>query len=300
MTLETWVRKWLVTYKRIMVKPSTYDSYLTYVTHVKCDVELSELSNFDIQKLISDMVVEGLKLSTIKHMLTLVRQALKKARALGMISNLSMLEDLELPRRLKNKINPLNSSEIEKIKHCSNMSFYGDFFLTLLYTGCRVGELIALRWCDVNMFNREIHIRNTDYHGELQDVKTDSGVRTIPLYDDLYGIFRKLYRARTSERVFLNTLGLPIKYRSVLDAWKCFIRKIGISPCGFHKLRHTFAHNALRAGVPVKVVSAWLGHADVYITIQIYDSVVPDDLWDAAEILQKKTTLPRNVEKIIF
>lgn len=290
MTLEKWVKKWLVTYKMIMVKPSTYDSYLHYAKHVNCDIELSELTVFDIQELISNMVSEGLKLSTIKHMLTLVRQALRKARSLGMIDNLSMLEELELPRRSACKVEALRAAEIEKIEMNRDMSFYGDFFLALLYTGCRVGELIALRWGDVNMFNREIHIQNTDYHGKLQEVKTENGVRTIPLYGELYLIFRKRYRARTSERVFTNTLGLPVKYRSVLDSWKLFTDKLGIASCGFHKLRHTFAHNALRAGIPVKVVSAWLGHADIYITLQIYDSVAPDDFWNAAEILQKKTT----------
>ena len=76
--LNEWVYEWLETYKKVMVKPSTYDSYLQYATHVTCDKSLKKLSSSDIQKLINNMVVEGLKLSTIKHMLTLVRQSLKK------------------------------------------------------------------------------------------------------------------------------------------------------------------------------------------------------------------------------
>lgn len=292
MTLEAWVKKWLVTYKMIMLKPSTYDSYLNYVTHVRCNVELSELTNFDIQSLISDMVAEGLKLSTVKHMLTLVRQSLRKARSLGMIDNLSMLEELELPRRSSARVEALSTAEIEKIELHKDMTFYGDFFLALLYTGCRVGELIALRWSDVNMIGREIRIRYTDYKGHLQEVKTENGVRTIPLYGQLFRIFRKLYRSRTGERVFTNTLGLPVNYRSALDAWKRYLEKIGVASCGFHKLRHTFAHTALRAGVPVKVVSAWMGHADVYITLQIYDSVSSDDFREATEMLMRKEKTP--------
>lgn len=101
--LNEWVYEWLETYKKVMVKPSTYDSYLQYATHVTCDKSLKKLSSSDIQKLINNMVVEGLKLSTIKHMLTLVRQSLKKARSLGFIKSLVCLEDLDLPKNNRRK-----------------------------------------------------------------------------------------------------------------------------------------------------------------------------------------------------
>ena len=286
MTLSEWVSEWLRDYKRGMVKPSTYDSYKYYVRNVVCDTELSKVTSVDVQRMISDMAAEGLSTSTIKHMLTLVRQALKKARSLGLVSSLSMLEELELPRRSTSSVEPFSAAEYEKLEQNAQNSIYGDLFLALLYTGARVGELIALRWRDVNLVGGEIHIRNTDYRGKLQPVKTDSGRRTLPIYGDLSTILRRLYRRRTCERVFTNSLGLPCVYRTVLDAWRRFLGNIGIEPCGLHKLRHTFAHRALRAGVPVRVVSAWLGHADVYITLQIYDAIDRDDFRYAAEVLE--------------
>lgn len=66
-----------------MVKPSTYDSYLQYATHITCNKSLKKLSNSDIQKLINNMVVDGLKLSTIKHMLTLGSAEFKKGSFFG-------------------------------------------------------------------------------------------------------------------------------------------------------------------------------------------------------------------------
>ena len=177
--LNDWVYEWLETYKKVMVKPSTYDSYLQYATHITCNKSLKKLSNSDIQKLINNMVVDGLKLSTIKHMLTLVRQSLKKARSLGLVKNLSMLEDLELPKKQPKKITPLLPDELNLIIKNSYRTFYGDFYKALIYTGCRVGELIALRWSDVDFFNGVLHIEHTDYLGDLQSVKTAHGCRQI-------------------------------------------------------------------------------------------------------------------------
>ena len=287
--LNDWVYEWLETYKKVMVKPSTYDSYLQYATHITCNKSLKKLSNSDIQKLINNMVVDGLKLSTIKHMLTLVRQSLKKARSLGLVKNLSMLEDLELPKKQPTKITPLLHDELNLIIKNSYRTFYGDFYKALIYTGCRVGELIALRWSDVDFFNGVLHIEHTDYLGDLQSVKTAHGCRQIPLYGELLSILsRKRYNTKTSDRVFTNTLGRPIVYRTLLDNWHWFCSSIGIyEPLGFHVLRHTFAHTALRSGIPIKVVSAWLGHADVQITLNIYDSIDETDFLKATKQLEQ-------------
>ena len=222
-------------------------------------------------------------------MLTLVRQSLKKARSLGLVKNLSMLEDLELPKKQPKKITPLLPDELNLIIKNSYRTFYGDFYKALIYTGCRVGELIALRWSDVDFFNGVLHIEHTDYLGDLQSVKTAHGCRQIPLYGELLSILsRKRYNAKTSDRVFTNTLGRPIVYRTLLDNWHWFCSSIGIyEPLGFHVLRHTFAHTALRSGIPIKVVSAWLGHSDVKITLNIYDSVDHTDFIKATKQLEQ-------------
>ena len=291
--LSEWVNVWLYTYKRIMLKPSTFDSYVCYSSHITCDVPLNELRLIDIQKMINDMVLDGLKLSTIKHMLVVVRQALKKARALGMIDNLACLDGLELPKSSSRKIVGLSDEHISLLLRSAPESFYGDFYKVLLYSGMRVGELIALRWCDIDWFTGHIYIAHTDYQGALQTVKTQSGARSIPMYGELRDILERLHKRRgdpdKEERVFLGVRGRPVWYRSLLKSWNTFCKKyLNMSePCGLHALRHTFAHSALRAGVPVKVVSAWLGHANIQITIEAYDYIDRNDFRRAAEMLSE-------------
>lgn len=285
-TLREWVNEWLYTYKRIMVKPSTFDSYLQYSTHIKSEKLLADVRSSDVQMMINEMVADGLQLSTIKHALTVLRQSMRKARALGMIDNLSCMDELELPKATPKKISPLTREQISLLLDNAHRTYYGDFYTALLFTGCRVGELIALRWKDVDFFNNCIYICNTDYKKQLQSVKTANGVRCVPLYGKLYDILSERHRKPQGERVFLNTLGRPIIYRTLLDNWHWFCNSIGLyEPIGFHVLRHTFAHTALRNGVPIKVVSSWLGHADVSITLNIYDSVDSSDMKKAAHQL---------------
>ena len=287
--LNEWVVVWLKTYKRIMVKPSTFDSYLTYAVNVTCDKFIDELSFFDIQCMVNDLVEAGRSTSTIKHMLTIVRQSLVKARAMGLINDLSCMDGIEIPKARKKVIMPFSDHHTKLIIDNLQRTYYADLYLALFYTGCRIGELIALRWCDVDLFNKVLYINHTDYKGQLQSVKTEDGERVLPMNSNIYFLFRRLHRSdvRPSDRVFKNTLGNSIKYRTLLDNWHWFCDSIGIPQVGFHVFRHTFAHNALRAGVPIKVVSAWLGHSDVYITLQIYEKVTPEDMNAAAQMLEK-------------
>ena len=127
------------------------------------------------------------------------------------------MEDLDLPKKQPKKITPLRPDEINKILKNSYLTFYGDFYKTLLYTGCRVGEVIALRWSDVDFFNGVLRIEHTDYRGNLQDVKTAHGCRQIPLYGELLTVLKERRRhAKGSDRVFTNSLGRPVVYRTAL------------------------------------------------------------------------------------
>ena len=284
-TLSEWVTLWLDTYKRPLIRPSTYDSYVQYSSHIKCDTPLSELTSIDIQSLVTAMARDRKAFSTIKHMLTLCRQSLRKARALGLIDSVSCMDDIELPRSCARAVESLSADECSRVLEGVSGTYYGDFFAALLLTGCRVGELIALRWQDVDFFAGCIYIEHTDYNGGLQPVKTDAGRRRLPLTDQLRRILQGRGRMCRGERVFLNKSGKPIRYRSLLDSWHWYARRVGIRRCGLHVLRHSFAHRALRAGIPVRVVSAWLGHADVAITLSIYDTVTRDDMLAAADTL---------------
>ena len=284
--LNDWVREYVEIYKKPVLKVSTYEAYQNYCSNVTCDKELHELTSLDIQKMINYMLSCHKATSTIKHMLTVVRQALKKAKALGMIENLSCLECLELPRQRKKHILAFSDTEQQLIIKNAHRSFYGDLFLALMYSGLRVGEMIALRCKDVDFSENVLHINKTSYRRHDYAPKTADSFRDIPMSRELSAVLKRHYSFLENDYVFKNTLGTVISYRSLLDCWHHFCDIIGIYRMpGLHVLRHTYAANALAAGVNVKVLAELLGHSSVTVTLDIYTDVSMADKRKAVELI---------------
>ena len=287
--LKEWVSMYLETYKKPFIKASTYDAYVNYSTNILCDKYLNDITTIDVQNMINIMIGKGKAYSTIKHMLVVLRLAMRKAKALNYIDNLCCFDNLELPKKSKRKILPLTSAEQDRILKYSECSIYGDLFVFLMYTGLRAGEAIALRWSDVDFFNRTLHIKNTIYRGKVQSAKTLDSVRDVPLCDIAMDIIIKHSKRKINGYVFCNRDDNVINYRSLLDCWKhyCYnICNINRS-CGLHVLRHTFATNALSLGMNIKALSVILGHATVQITMDIYTEVSFDDKQKAIQIFNR-------------
>lgn len=283
MNLKDWCIEWVKVYKRLTLKSSTYDSYITYCGYINCDIDIVDVKSIDIQCIINKLIVRGCSYSTVKHALVILRGALRKAYVLHMIDDLSCLDNLELPKSSVRKIYSLSARDIDAV--LASDSHFNYVFEFLLLSGLRVGELIALRWCDIDFCNKLMYVRNTDYKGKLQRVKTDNGERVIPLTGRMFDIVSDLALRPRSDRVFLNSRGTMIKYTTLRDAWLRVCKSSNITPCGLHVLRHTFARRSLRMGVPVNVVSAWLGHADISITLRIYDDIDIEDMKSAALLI---------------
>ena len=276
MNLKEWCYKYIETYKRYTLKPSTYDSYLSYCKHINIEKDIRDIKPFDIQGIINEMLSKRLALSTVKHTVIVMRLALDKAYKLGLIHDKSLFDDIELPKQKPRKVTALTDQEQDQLVLNRDKSHYGDFFLALLYSGLRVGELIALKWTNVDLINDVIYVEGTMYKHKINSPKTETSIRDVPIAEELKPI---LYRQRKNRNfVFVSTLGTPIVYTSVRDAWHRFCNTCGIyRPVGLHALRHTFATNAVAAGVNLKALSAILGHSSVAITLDIYTDVTFED-----------------------
>lgn len=296
MRFNKWCVHWLDVYKKRFIKSSTYESYSFSCSHINCKKKLEKLKLSDLQKIINKMVDEGLARSTIKHTVTIMVQACRRAHALGYCNSFDF-SLLELPHDNPKKVCALTIEEQKILLYNSKNSFYGDLFLFLLYSGLRVGELIALRWSDVDIYNGIIKITRTDYRGREQDVKTASSQRDIPISSELKTLLKRHFVVG-GQYVFTNTLGGKVNYRSLLDCWHTFTAAAGLPLCGVHVLRHTYATNALRAGVNIKVLSELLGHKSITVTLNIYTDVAADDKHHAAcqisEFLEREQKNERN------
>lgn len=172
-------------------------------------------------------------------------------------------------------------------------------FTTAIVTGMRRGELLALRWSEVDFERgRLVVLRSVDFmagHGYVEGKpKTAAGKRTIDLPAFLVEILRR-HRARQEELraraehwedrnlVFPNLSGGYLHPNHMGEAFRKLLQDAGLPPMHFHDLRHSAATILLSQGVNVKVVSELLGHSDIAITLRVYGHLLPSMQGDAVD-----------------
>lgn len=175
---------------------------------------------------------------------------------------------------------------IRKVKHNKHNSKqkhdYRLLFRMLLETGCRIGELLALRWSDIDFKRREIHIHGTKSKSsqEIHEPKTAAGRRKVPIiFDKLLEMLKEARKAdgviKLDGYIFQTTSGGPVNYRRVVECWQHVQTLTGIDK-NIHTFRHTCATFLLQRGVPVAETSRILGHSGPEITYKMYVHSVPN------------------------
>ena len=168
-------------------------------------------------------------------------------------------------------------------------------YLTAVAAGMRQGELLGLRWQDLDLDAGVAAVRQICYRGVFKEPKTPKARRTVALSPLLIEALRR-HKARQNENrlrwgseyhdhglVFAQDSGKPLDGRDLVqrDFEPCQ-RRAGVPRIRFHDLRHTHASHLLRAGIHPKVVSERLGHSRVGITMDVYSHVLPGMQEEAA------------------
>jgi integrase len=159
---------------------------------------------------------------------------------------------------------------------------------TALYAGLRRGELMALRWDDVDLEGRRIRVaRSWDVkEGLFVAPKSAAGDRSMPMLAVLRAhlLEHRLRTGRGDGLVFSADGTDPFAYWSAVSRAKRVWRKAGLVQIGLHECRHTFAALLIAAGVNPKALSTFMGHASISITLDRYGHLFPGSEDEAAEL----------------
>jgi integrase len=279
-----------------------------YVKPVIGSVRLDKLSPAHVQRLVTETrnsrTARGTppSASTLRHVYKLIRNALGDAYRMELVTR-NAATQVKAPPLNNNRRSSLGLAEAKRLLDVVEGERLEALYVLALTTSLRRGELLALRWDDIDIASRQLQVRRAMQRvgGKLQIVepKTTSSQRTVVLprlaVRHLLDHKKRQDAERLARRdswrehglVFASTIGTPIEPRNVNRRWDELRRKAGQDWLRLHDLRHGCATFLLAKGVPDRVIMEVLGHAEIGVTMNTYAHVLPVLRQEAADAIDE-------------
>jgi integrase len=293
--LGPFLRHWLDEIARPTLRVSTYDSYDDILRlHLIPDlghIALARLAPTDVQRCLNAKLASGLSPRRVQYLHAVLRRALVTAERWGMVTrNVARLVDA--PRVPRHEIRPLTPDQARSLIDASVDDRLHALYITALGTGMRQGELLGLRWDDVDLEGGRLNVRHTlarvDGRLVLLEPKTDRSRRIVVLPTVVLAALRG-HRTRQlmdrlvagsrwidSGHVFATTIGTPIEAAAVTRSFHRALAAADLPSIRFHDLRHASATFLLARGFTLEDVKNLLGHSSIVLTSNTYGHVLQE------------------------
>jgi integrase len=306
-TVGTYLEGWLASQKPPALRPSTWTAYRFHLRHAApmADIRLARLAPADLERLYRQLLDgddghEPLSPTTVHHLHRILHRALGQAVRQGILArNVAALVDG--PRIARHEMRTLSPEEVRRFLRAAVDDRLDALYVLAVTTGLRRGELLALRWSDIDLVARTLAVRGTlQREGGLSrtEPKTPRSRRRVELTYAATEALQRHRQRQAAERlaasrwaepdlVFATTEGSLIEPSNMLRrSFAPLLEHADLPPIRFHDLRHTAATLHLALGTHPKVVSDMLGHASVGITLDTYSHAVPSLGREAARAME--------------
>lgn len=298
----TYMDNWFLE-RKLVISSLTYKNHRSlYKYHVEPylgNIQLQNLNLMILQSYVIRLVNESnLSNSSINRVLSILNVAFKKAKRSKLIKD-NPMENVEYPREPKKEMSIWTLDEINKFLQSVRKHRYYMAYLLAIYTGMRKGEILGLRWNDIDFTNNIIYIRFIlDYDSKTlkYGTKTESGNRSVYISERLSKELL-LHKDRLEKEkvrypnynhqdlVVCTRYGNFVDPASLTRRFQKQAENNGIVPIRFHDLRHSHATLLLQQNINPKIVSERLGHSAIHITLNRYSHVLPSMQKDVADRL---------------
>lgn len=308
MTFGDWIDFWYQNFTKPKLRETTQACYEGRIyTHIIPEIghiQLNKLTQNDLQQFYARLKKGGRKKFVEKHgeglsdrmvrsCHTTCRSALQKAIAEDLI-RINPADGCKLPPKKSKEMQILTPQEVIRFLTQAKEEGYYELFLLELTTGMRRGEIIGLKWRDLNLQTGELHISRQIVKVGSKNVattpKTKSSIRTIILPADMVELLAEMKENKTCEWMFPSpvNLGEPRNPSAVYYRFQLILERARCKKVRFHDLRHTFATMALENGMDIKTLSAMIGHVSAETTLNIYSHITNSMQQQAAVKIDRK------------
>ena len=300
-TVTEWMEEWLSLYLPNIEETTR----VGYKTKIKCyiipaigHIQIGSLRAEHVQKMVNDMMARNLSPKNIRDAYNNINAAMKKAVVLRYIAY-NPCEGVVLPKLKKYRAQVYDQKLIHQLLDMTRgTDLYLPVFLCVT-VGLRRGEMLALRWDDIDFYSKLLKVRHNMVRGEkgyiIKAPKSEAGIRDIAIGDEVLDELRQARAQYTMDAftygagfqnlgfVVRQADGSPYKPDSMTQKWERFLEESGLPKIRLHDLRHSNATALIQAGVNPRVVQQRLGHSDVSITLNTYTHILPEMDAAAAE-----------------
>ena len=290
-TVGQWLDAWKENYAKLQVRPSSLKTYQGFISnHIKPalgDLPLEKLTAMDLQRLYKHLLEsgrvectearnkpKGLSVKTVRNINQMISSALNCAVEQRLIPA-NPTKGCVLPKLERKEMKILPPESLGTFFEEARRSGVFELYYIDLATGLRRGELLGLKWSDIDLDRGIIHVRRQvlRQNGKVVEapLKTKNSYRNIAIGADAIKVLKGM--EQKEEYVFPSPFGGPMSPDSVLHMLQRVLKRAGLERIRFHDLRHTFSVLALQNGVDVKTLSAMLGHYSAGFTLDTYAHV---------------------------